>query len=153
MIHKLSRLFGCHSRRESASALSSESPKTGCPTFATAPSSLRWAKRARSLTKTTLLLALVLPITLQAQQDDKPAPPKTGAELFQTSGCTHCHMMNGEGGTKGPNLSGVGRRMKPDAIKLQIQQGKGAMPPFQDALSDDEITALVHYLEKARSKK
>ncbi|RXH54353.1 hypothetical protein GRAN_4649 [Granulicella sibirica] len=47
----------------------------------------------------------------------------------------------------------MGRRLKPEAIKIQIQQGKGAMPPFQDALSDDEINALVRYLEKARSKK
>ena len=88
----------------------------------------------------------------QAPQEEKPVV-HTGAELFQSSGCSHCHMMNGEGGTKGPDLSGVGRRMKPEAIKIQIQQGKGAMPPFQDALSDDEINALVRYLQAARKKK
>ena len=60
--------------------------------------------------------------------------------------------MNGQGGTKGPDLSGVGLRRTPAFIKNQIQQGSAGMPAFQDALSEEDIDALVLYLQHCRKK-
>lgn len=73
-----------------------------------------------------------------------------GAELFQKKGCLHCHAMNGVGGHKGPNLSGVGKRLKPAAIQKQILDGGLTMPSFDTALSADEVKDLVAYLRKCR---
>jgi ubiquinol-cytochrome c reductase cytochrome b subunit len=89
---------------------------------------------------------------LSQQPQDKPHPAP-GDQLFQTSGCTHCHQMNGQGGTKGPDLTAVGDRRTPPFLKHQIQQGSAGMPAFQDALSEEEVDALVLYLQNCRKKK
>ncbi len=75
-----------------------------------------------------------------------------GAAAFQARGCTQCHQIRGEGGHKGPDLSGVGRRLKKDAIRKQILVGGDAMPGFADALEPAEIDALTSYLERLRDK-
>ena len=75
-----------------------------------------------------------------------------GPTLFRERGCSHCHEIKGVGGDKGPNLSGVGRRMKKDAIERQIVQGGDAMPAFGQALPSEEIAALVGYLHKCKDK-
>ncbi len=82
------------------------------------------------------------------------APPITdGRVAFHESGCSQCHQIGGVGGHKGPDLSGVGRRLKKDAIQKQIVQGGGAMPAFGDALPSEQIAALVNYLSHCKSKK
>ena len=69
-----------------------------------------------------------------------------GREVFQTKGCMQCHSIGGVGGSKGPRLDAVGKRLKKDQIEHQIQQGSLAMPSFADALSPDELHTLVEYL-------
>jgi ubiquinol-cytochrome c reductase cytochrome b subunit len=82
-----------------------------------------------------------------------PTPVITdGPTLFRERGCAHCHEIKGVGGDKGPDLSGVGRRMKKDAIERQIVQGGDAMPAFGQALPSEEIAALVGYLHKCKDK-
>ncbi len=82
-----------------------------------------------------------------------PTPVITdGPTLFRERGCAHCHEIKGVGGDKGPDLSGVGRRMKKDAIERQIVQGGDAMPAFGQALPSEEIAVLVGYLHKCRDK-
>ena len=66
--------------------------------------------------------------------------------LFHEKGCEHCHGVDGVGGEKGPNLSGVGRELKPNQIRKQILEGGDAMPPFADALAPSETDLLVSYL-------
>jgi mono/diheme cytochrome c family protein len=85
------------------------------------------------------------------------APPASpviadGPTLFRERGCAHCHAIEGVGGDQGPDLSGVGRRMKKDAIERQIVQGGDAMPAFGQALPSEEIAALVGYLHKCKDK-
>ena len=82
----------------------------------------------------------------------KPPAILDGAEAFKARGCTQCHQIHGEGGHKGPDLSGVGRRLKKDAIRKQILVGGDAMPGFADALEPAEIDALTSYLERLRDK-
>lgn len=75
-----------------------------------------------------------------------------GATVFAASGCSHCHSIREVGGHKGPDLSGVGRRLKKDQIRLQIINGSKRMPPFVDSLQEAEVTDLVSYLRSCRDK-
>jgi mono/diheme cytochrome c family protein len=76
--------------------------------------------------------------------------PMSGAELFEQTGCSHCHGPQGVGGGKGPDLSEVGKRLKADAIAHQIHDGGKSMPAFGEVLSDEQIHSLVEYLRTKR---
>jgi ubiquinol-cytochrome c reductase cytochrome b subunit len=82
-----------------------------------------------------------------------PPPITDGPLLFRERGCAQCHTIRGLGGHKGPDLSGVGRRLKNPAIERQIVQGGDTMPAFGDALQPVEVTALVKYLRHCRDRK
>jgi mono/diheme cytochrome c family protein len=76
------------------------------------------------------------------------AEARAGAVLFRDKGCAHCHGVGGIGGKKAPSLVDI-RKNKlwpPDKITGQIVNGGQKMPPFGDALSDQEIAQLVAYL-------
>jgi mono/diheme cytochrome c family protein len=81
------------------------------------------------------------------------APIPDGATLFKERGCAQCHTIRGVGGHKGPDLSGVGRRLNKDGIEKQIVHGGGEMPAFGEALPQEEIAALVAYLHERRDRK
>jgi mono/diheme cytochrome c family protein len=76
-----------------------------------------------------------------------------GAAIFAESGCTHCHTIRNAGGHKGPDLSGVGRRLKKDQMQHQIVNGSKLMPPFGDDLQAADLNALLAYLRSCRDKK
>ncbi len=96
------------------------------------------------------LAAAVLLLCAAAVPGVAESREQRGADLFQKKGCLHCHTMNGVGGHKGPNLSGVGKRLKPAAIQKQILTGGLTMPSFDTALTADEVKDLVAYLHKCR---
>ena len=116
--------------------------------------------RAQGMVGVGLLCAAFAASAARAIQDTgqdahlpaAPAPITDGAVLFKERGCLQCHAIRGEGGHKGPDLSGVGRRLKADAIQKQIQLGGGEMPAFGEALPPEEIEALVKFLGKCRDK-
>ena len=76
-----------------------------------------------------------------------------GASVFAASGCSHCHSIHNAGGHKGPDLSGVGRRLKKDQLRRQITGGSRLMPPFRDELQETELADLISYLRSCRDKK
>jgi mono/diheme cytochrome c family protein len=76
-----------------------------------------------------------------------------GPTIFRERGCSHCHEIEGVGGAKGPDLSGVGRRLKKAEIERQIVAGGDAMPAFGQVLPSEEIAALVGYLHKCKDKR
>lgn len=76
-----------------------------------------------------------------------------GAAVFAQSGCGHCHTIRHTGGHKGPDLSGVGRRLKKDQIEHQVVYGSKLMPPFGDDLEPADLSALLSYLRSCRDKK
>lgn len=74
-----------------------------------------------------------------------------GAAAYQKHGCAACHMIEGIGGTSGPDLTHVGSR-KPDAgwhvEHLRNPSGMvpgSAMPPYAH-LGDEELRALAEYM-------
>lgn len=89
----------------------------------------------------------------KANEDAKPVKPQTGAELFVSSGCSHCHRIEGKGGVVGPDLSNIGRRWKDEQIRQRIQAGTLTMPSYGDVLSEPDLASLVTYLHKQRAKK
>jgi mono/diheme cytochrome c family protein len=111
-----------------------------------------------------VLLTTLLAVSSFAQDSIAPDPPSRpaasvsadprvrGAQAFAGSGCSQCHTIRRNGGTKGPNLSGVGRRLSDEQIRTQIQNGGKQMPPFGDVLQVSETDDLVAYLHSLRDK-
>lgn len=81
------------------------------------------------------------------------ADKRHGETLFADSGCQHCHTIRKNGGTKGPDLSGVGHSLNKAQIRTQILQGGHEMPAFADILKESEVDDLVAYLHSCRDKK
>src|ERR1700722_5737658 len=76
-----------------------------------------------------------------------------GAGVYVDNDCRHCHSMHHDGGTKGPELSGVGRLLSKNQIRTQILHGGHQMPPFGEVLRKSEVDDLVAYLHSCRDKK
>jgi mono/diheme cytochrome c family protein len=102
--------------------------------------------------RSALFLALTLAPSLAAHAGSSAEQRTRGAKVFADNGCGHCHTIRQKGGDKGPDLSGVGRRLKEDQIRTQILKGGQTMPPFADVLQKSETEDLVAYLRSLRDK-
>jgi mono/diheme cytochrome c family protein len=73
---------------------------------------------------------------------------KGGAVLYRDKGCGFCHGPALQGTKKAPALANIrsDKTWPPKKITDQILNGGKKMPPFRDALSDEEIQQLVIYL-------
>jgi cbb3-type cytochrome oxidase cytochrome c subunit len=65
--------------------------------------------------------------------------------------CANCHMVDGEGGSVGPDLSRIGSRHDAQWLKDWITQPDAVdpvanMPAFGEVLSANEMTVIVNYL-------
>jgi mono/diheme cytochrome c family protein len=65
--------------------------------------------------------------------------------------CATCHMIDGEGGAAGPDLTHEGMRHDAKWLKDWIADPESVdpvanMPPFGDRLSDEQLTAIANYL-------
>ncbi len=77
-------------------------------------------------------------------------PPSEGATLFHDKGCEYCHMIDGQGGRRGPDLSTVGDRLTQEQITLRIMNGGYNMPAFAQSLKPKEVDALVAFLSERK---
>ncbi len=89
----------------------------------------------------------------QAATAAKPlASDKKAVQLFQSAGCTGCHMINGVGGQTGPDLTNEAQRKRSRQWLIdQIKNPKShfpntIMPSFASRLSAEQIDRLVGYL-------
>lgn len=73
-------------------------------------------------------------------------PVLAGAQVFHAKGCPYCHIALGEGGRYGPDLTRVAARMSPEEITVRIVMGYRDMPPYRDALSFEELDAILVFL-------
>jgi mono/diheme cytochrome c family protein len=69
-----------------------------------------------------------------------------GKQVFESAGCVACHTLADAGstGTVGPNLDDA----KPSAtlVVTRVTNGAGAMPPFKDKLTEEQIQDVAAYV-------
>jgi mono/diheme cytochrome c family protein len=73
-----------------------------------------------------------------------------GQNVYDNQGCAVCHMVQGKGGTVGPDLTRVGDRLNAQQIAQYVHDPKTAnpataMPPYGN-LSDVQLQSLAQYL-------
>jgi nitric oxide reductase subunit C len=73
-----------------------------------------------------------------------------GAAVFQTKGCMNCHSLHGTGGTFGPVLDTIGRKLTMEQIEHYVRDPRSANPkammPPQKELSDRELEEVAKFL-------
>jgi ubiquinol-cytochrome c reductase cytochrome b subunit len=72
-----------------------------------------------------------------------------GALVLQNKNCRNCHALDGIGGTRGPDLTTVGRRLTRDQLIDQVSNGTpggGNMPAYGKQIGPAELDALVDFL-------
>lgn len=79
------------------------------------------------------------------------ATQRRGADLFLTKGCWSCHMIDGSGGRRGPDLSRIAARQSRERIVERILSGGGGnMPSYASTMSPQELADLTAFLETRR---
>jgi ubiquinol-cytochrome c reductase cytochrome b subunit len=74
-------------------------------------------------------------------------PVAQGAQLFNAKGCQYCHAVNGQGGSRGPDLTNVANRLPQEQITIRILNGGDNMPAYGGNLSPDELNAIIAFLK------
>lgn len=78
------------------------------------------------------------------------ATVSAGAAVFQSRGCMNCHALNGVGGSFGPALDAIGRKLTVEQIEHYIDDPKSVNPaarmPPQTDLSDRERDEVAKFL-------
>lgn len=75
----------------------------------------------------------------------------SGEQVYAANGCSNCHVLNGQGGRQGPDLTHAGAshdaKWLADHVKDPKAHKPGSrMPSFQGRISDADLTALGEYL-------
>jgi len=80
-----------------------------------------------------------------AQEPDGLGDVDGGREVFANN-CAACHGASGGGRGAAPALIGVYDRHTIDEVESVIRQGRGGMPAFDAALSDEQIDDVLAYV-------
>ncbi|WP_447974725.1 c-type cytochrome [Nitrospira sp. Kam-Ns4a] len=103
---------------------------------------------ANTIAGTILGAALLFGLSSAWAQAD-PVQIVKGEQVYREKTCALCHMIRGQGGKTGPELSEVGAKRDAQWLKGFLKEPKAMMPkakmlPFKG--SDEELEALVAYL-------
>jgi ubiquinol-cytochrome c reductase cytochrome b subunit len=78
-------------------------------------------------------------------------PVYDGAKLFEMRGCINCHLIQGYGGRRGPDLTQIGDKLQPNQMILRISNGATNMPAYASSLTPAEMDELVAFLQSRKS--
>jgi ubiquinol-cytochrome c reductase cytochrome b subunit len=78
-------------------------------------------------------------------------PVAEGGRNVHDKGCLTCHLIDGQGGRSGPNLSRIGDLLTHDQMIVRISNGGRNMPGFSSTLTPEELESLVSFLETRRA--
>lgn len=104
--------------------------------------------------KKTALKAAALAISLTLSATAAWSAEPRGRELAGSLGCIGCHKIEGKGGSVGPALDGVGKRMSADQIQKilvdpKAKNPKSSMPSYKH-LPQEDLKALAGYLSSLK---
>ncbi|MBD0338047.1 MAG: cytochrome c [Thermoleophilia bacterium] len=76
---------------------------------------------------------------------------EAGADVYASAGCGSCHTLEaaGSSGTIGPNLDDS--QPSHDLVVDRVTNGAGAMPPFKDQLTEQQIQDVAAYVVESTS--
>jgi ubiquinol-cytochrome c reductase cytochrome b subunit len=77
-------------------------------------------------------------------------PVFKGGQLFHDKGCLNCHLIQGFGGRRGPDLTYIADTLTRDNLVIRIVNGGTNMPAFGSSLKPQELDALVAFLESRK---
>lgn len=70
-----------------------------------------------------------------------------GMELYQSFACQGCHMIDGVGGLRGPDLTTVARRLNRQQMISRVLNGGENMPAYVGNITTDQLSDLVDFLQ------
>ncbi|MEP6672577.1 MAG: cytochrome b N-terminal domain-containing protein [Chthoniobacter sp.] len=74
-------------------------------------------------------------------------PVFIGAHLFEQKACLNCHLVEGHGGRRGPDLTYIADTLTKDNMVIRIVNGGVNMPAFGATLKPEQIDDLVAFLQ------
>ena len=123
-------------------------PETIAPGFRTPP--------AGGLRRLEALAIVAYARQLRSGSREPALDPRqeTALTVFATR-CSGCHVLDGEGGEDGPDLSRIGRKHSADRLHRWISDPiainpDADMPSFKNRLTSDEMNAVVWFLASRR---
>ena len=76
-----------------------------------------------------------------------------GRQFYDTQGCAKCHAIGGKGGTSGPSLSDVGKRLSKEQLtEVMMRTGKSSMPPLPAGTTEQQVKDLIDFLVSLNSE-
>jgi ubiquinol-cytochrome c reductase cytochrome b subunit len=80
-------------------------------------------------------------------------PALNGARLFQQKACLNCHLIEGHGGRRGPELTRVAGKLAKNDMTIRIVNGGVNMPAFGSMLKPEEIDDIVAFLQTRTTRR
>ncbi len=75
------------------------------------------------------LVAYVRSLAAAATPVEVAGDPQAGSRVFSQQDCTQCHVLDGEGGRRAPDLSHIGWRRSPESLRLSLLEPDAEVHP------------------------